>query len=668
MSTLMITEEKETVSAWMSGVLAGKAPFSFIYGDIPSQDFLEKWYVGSNSVPAADGSVAHTVTFADTNTGLTCVLELTEYQDNPAVEWLVRFRNGGAHDTPLLSDILAADIVCGDKGVSDPILRFSKGSSAKIDDFALQEQRVAPESDVTFTSTGSRTYLPFFNMELGDDGVITSIGWTGTWKAVFGCSAEGAITFKAGLAATHLLLHPGEEIRLPRMLLLFWHGDRIRAHNMLRRHLVANHLPHPGGKEVEAPICNSTWGGMKTHNHLKTIRFIKDHNLDYDFYWIDAGWFGPDHETEEFQNFHTEDWAYHMGIWRVNRLVHPDGLKPIVDAVHDANMQLLLWFAPFMGVEGSPWQQEHPEWAEDTVCWGDNGIGMNPTKVAIRRIMFRDPAAGKWLADYIGSLMDEHGVDNYREDIGMPGSGDDAPDRQGMGEIKAIENFYAYWDELLRRKPNMLIDNCSGGGTRVDLETMGRSLVLHRSDYNCDPNADPIGSQVMTYGLAHWAPLVGGGTPAAPGNTYNFRSGLSGGMAFSLFHPCGFGDAPTEPQVNYPIEWHREMLTQFRRTRRFFKGDFYPLTDCTLSDEVWMAYQLDRPGDGEGMVVAFRRKHSPYPSAEFKLQGIDPSAQYEIDNVDTGEVSRCSGDHLSDGLPVSIPGKAESRLIFYRRI
>ena len=68
------------------------------------------------------------------------------------------------------------------------------------------------------------------------------------------------------------------------------------------------------------------------------------------------------------------------------------------------------------------------------------------------------------------------------------------------------------------------------------------------------------------------------------------------------------------------------------------------------------------------MVVAFRREHSPYASAEFKLRGIDPSAHYEMDNVDTGEASRFSGEQLSAGLCVSIPEKAESRFVFYRRI
>jgi len=234
-----------------------------------------------------------------------------------------------------------------------------------------------------------------------------------------------------------------------------------------------------------------------------------------------------------------------------------------------------------------------------------------------------------------------------------------------VGEIKAMEYFYLYWDELLRRRPSMLIDNCLGGGRRIDLETIGRSLVLHRSDYNCDPAASPVASQSMTWGLAHWVPLVGGAVPPAPGNTYNFRSGLSGGMAFSLFPAGGFGSAPTEVAPGYPVAWHREMLSQFRRTRKFFKGDFYPLTGCSLSEEDWMALQFNCPDDG--MILAFLRKDSPYPIAELPLHGLDPSGRYVVENVDTREEIQHTGADLLRGLTISIAARAESRLLFYKR-
>ena len=47
----------------------------------------------------------------------------------------------------------------------------------------------------------------------------------------------------------------------------------------------------------------------------------------------------------------------------------------------------------------------------------------------------------------------------------------DTADRQGMAETRHIEGLYAFWDDLLKRHPNLIIDNCASGGRRIDLET-----------------------------------------------------------------------------------------------------------------------------------------------------------------------------------------------------
>ena len=52
---------------------------------------------------------------------------------------------------------------------------------------------------------------------------------------------------------THLKLYPGEEIRTPRILLLFWHGDRTRGHNLWRRLILAHYTPRPNGQLLAAP-------------------------------------------------------------------------------------------------------------------------------------------------------------------------------------------------------------------------------------------------------------------------------------------------------------------------------------------------------------------------------------------------------------------------------
>ena len=63
----------------------------------------------------------------------------------------------------------------------------------------------------------------------------------------------------------------------------------------------------------------------------------------------------------------------------------------------------------------------------------------------------------------------------------------DVPDRQGITEIRYVTGLLAYWDELRRRRPDMLIDTCASGGRRNDLETLRRAVPLWRSDYAFEP-------------------------------------------------------------------------------------------------------------------------------------------------------------------------------------
>ncbi|PUU97480.1 alpha-galactosidase, partial [Acinetobacter baumannii] len=68
-----------------------------------------------------------------------------------------------------------------------------------------------------------------------------------------------------------------------------------------------------------------------------------------------------------------------------------------------------------------------------------------------------------------------NGAAGYREDTGLPYAGEDAPDREGIAEIRSVEALYEIWDGYRARIPGLLIDNCGGGGSRVDLETLSRA-------------------------------------------------------------------------------------------------------------------------------------------------------------------------------------------------
>jgi alpha-galactosidase len=633
----------------------GVPPFAFTYGGRPVVELLPQW----NVTRSAAGDAARTVAWRDPGTGLECRLEQQLFPGYPAVEWVLRLKNTGTQDTPLIEDIqpLAMDW----HAAGEAHLRRSVGSPCRPDDFNYRIDALPRGETIRMAAGGGRSsnaWLPFFNLQTAATGVILAIGWTGQWAAEFARDAQGRIALRAGQELTRLVLRPGEEIRTPRILLLFWEGEPQASHNLLRRFILEHHTPHPGGKPLEGPLTVAHWGGMKTHEHLSRIEAYRRQHLDYEYYWIDAGWYGTtdSYSPDEF----TGDWFKHVGNWSINPAAHPEGLRPISDAAAKAGMKFLLWFEPERAVGGTPLTREHPEW-----FLGENKPGAS--------LLFDlgNPEARQWMTEYITTFMKRQGVRLYRQDFNFDPlpywRAADAPDRQGMAEIRHVEGLYEFWDAILASQPGMIIDNCASGGRRIDLETISRSIPLWRSDWQCGWEHDPTPGQTHTMGLSYWVPLSGTGVLGAArraGDTYNFRSNLSAAIQFGIYPYESF-----PIRDDYPWDWHRRMLAEYRRARPLFRGDYYPLTPCSDANDAWAVFQFHRPDLGEGMLLAFRRPASPFISADFRLQALNPDAEYELEDADAGTRRRVGGGELiNQGVRLIMDRAPASRLVFYRSI
>jgi len=621
--------------------------FSFDYGGRPFPEGFER-------SPQGPEVWAHP-------SGLTVTVESTSDPGTGAQEWTLWFENRGTADSAPLTNVYPLDARAAfPDGCT---VTTAKGTTGKIDDFALVKNSLHPGESKEYAACGSRAYIPFFNVGGEHAGAVCALGWTGRWSVKVDVH-EGGARVTGGMPSAGFYLRPGERVRTPRALWMPWNGRRLDAHSALRRHLVKN-MPKGADGQPQAPICFGTWGGMKTATHKKLIEFIKAQGFRYDLYWIDAGWYGDDHETEEFQNFANEDWFFHVGNWRVNRKVHPDGLRPVTDAAHAAGMKVLLWFHSLDCHSHLGWYKEHPEWGR--ITW-EGHFGTKYMKephpiVKVASAYLDDPATARFIADTIGGLLKEHGADCYREDTSMPAGHPDEPGRDGIGEMKAVENYYAFWDSLRAQNPGLLIDNCGGGGTHIDLETVARSYVFHRSDYNCYPDADPIGSQVGNHGLGHFVPLPCGAVGGA-GDTYAFRSSLNGGKAFSFslkFDKAG--KALIGELAGYPFDWHRRMLEEFQTVKPYLWGDFYPLTECDTATDGVLAYQLDRSDLGRGVIFAFRRQDCETESFRVTPE-LEKGVRYVFEEIEGGAPAYVTG---AETLEIAIAEKRGSRLILYRK-
>ena len=651
----------EDAGRWITTAFAkGKVPpFSFIYGGKPSAEFIRKWKHTMQKEQSDDPQVVkYRISYLDPATGLRADCHVTGFREFNAVEWVMNFTNTSAENSDTLEQVKVVDYTMEAAADGDFKLLHAEGSYGSRADFrpiltelgAGDSIRMAPENG----RSSDRTAFPFFNLGSPDKkGVVVGIGWTGSWYAALSHGGKAA-TLNSGMEKMKLYLLPGESIRTPRICMLFWQGDDpMDGNNRFRRFMLAHHTRKIDGKFAEYPLsagfdwgdpapCNE-YGCLTEEFAVALINRYKQFGIVPEVFWLDAGWYkgsgGPD--------FSGGNWSTCVGNWIIDSTRFPRGLKPLSDAAHRVGAKFMVWFEPERAIVNSWLAKTHPEW-----------MLSSSDKNPVQLFDLGNTEACAWLSKYIGDLLEQNGIDYYRQDFNMGISpyweANDEPGRTGMKEIRHIEGLYAFWDYLLERFPNLLIDNCASGGRRLDLETTSRSAPLWRSDYyHYD---DPDGYQGHTYGLNFFLPIHGTGILQT--DEYSFRSSISSALIYNW--------KITEPGVSF-LDM-QERVKEYQEVRDYYYEDYYPLTGCEdlTRDNIWLAYQLNRPSDGTGIVVAFRRAANPDSSITVKLSGLDAAKRYDVRNRDTGESVVKTGAELASGFELTLAEPKSSLLLQYK--
>ena len=231
-----------------------KPPFSFVYGDQPSDKLLADWprKVETKQLDAA--RTQQTTRWTDPKTGLEVRCVAVDYNDYPAVEWTVYFKNGGTNSTPILKDIQGLDTWFERGEGGEFILHGNKGDWNVAEGYEPYRLTLGPGVSKRFAPTGGRPTngpdgWPYYNLQMPGGGLILAIGWPGQWASLFTRDDKNGLRIVAGQEVTSLTLKPGEEIRSPLTALLFWQGeDVVRSQNLWRRWFMAHNIPKVDGK------------------------------------------------------------------------------------------------------------------------------------------------------------------------------------------------------------------------------------------------------------------------------------------------------------------------------------------------------------------------------------------------------------------------------------
>lgn len=626
-------------SAAKTSVRTSHWPFSFVYGGVSSDVFLDSW---------TREETAAGLRFRDPAGQLEvdCVRDV--HPGWPVSEWVLRFRNVSKTNTKILERVRPFDLALPARAPQYTLHR-ANGSPCRATDYLPEEtilkaapdwfestfRHIARETRVaTSGGCGSASAWPYFNLEAQGEGMIAAIGWSGQWAADFAVSSEdNLLRMTAGQEDGRFYLKPGEEVRSPRAVVLFWKRDHwFEAQNVWRAWLIARRLHRPGGTLVTHLVnaassyyfgCN-TPTPMNAANQIATVNRFLEHGIPLDHWWIDAAWYPCGRNS----------W-YDTGAWRPDPVRFPRGLREVTDHLRAKGLRSIVWFEPERCVDGSELERQHPDF-------------LYPGKGSQRLVNLGNPEAWNWVVSHIEGLVAHEGIDVYRQDFNMSPLDtwrrNDAreKDRVGLSEMKHVDGYYRWYAEILRRDPKRQIDSCAGGGRRNDVETMYMAVPFLRSDFTQLAESQ----QSQTMGLGLWVPFYGASMFKV--DRYSFRS-----WSTPYLHITGDVTAPD-------FDWDSlrgEIALWKKHLVPYFDKDFYPLTPFGVARDTWAGWQFHDPATGRGVLQLFRRDRAPYPVLTVRPFGLEKKRVYTFTDVDTGRVITARGGESFE-FRIAKPGSA----------
>ena len=236
-------------------------------------------------------------------------------------------------------------------------------------------------------------------------------------------------------------------------------------HKFIRRHIV-----RPCNTERRPVVLNTWEGNYFNIDEDRMVEFAK-HAVacGIDMLVMDDGWFGK----------RINDRAG-LGDWWANPDRFKNGLVPFVRRIKEQGIRFGIWIEPEMVNPDSDLYRAHPDWALCAEGRDHQRSRMqlvldmtNPDVLAYLKKSFKETFEGVEL-DYIKWDFNRH--------LCQIASNCVPADRQGEVAHRFMLGAYELYQWFCDEYPDVMIENCSGGGGRYDLGMMKYSSQIWASD------------------------------------------------------------------------------------------------------------------------------------------------------------------------------------------
>ncbi len=439
-------------------------------------------------MPATFGPDAQTKTLEidaqDAVTGVQVTLSYSVFADSDAIARSVRVTNGGKASIRLnkiLSMSLDMDGLDNDARSYEMLsLHGSWARERQIDRRTLGYGKTSVSSTRGESSHQENPFIALLSADCNQEhgqAYGFHFAYSGNFLAQVEKNQFGMLRVSMGIHPEGFCfeLKPGESFQAPEVLLVY-SAEGIGGMSRIYHDLYREHMIRSPYKDKKRPILINNWEAtyfdFDTEKLLSIAREAKKSGIE--MLVMDDGWFG-----------YRNDDNTSLGDWFVNEDKLQGGLKYLVDEVGKIGLQFGIWFEPEMISPDSDLYREHPDWAirvpDREPCRMRNQYVLDLSRKEVRDEIWKRVSAVLHSANIAYVKWD---MNRQLCDIGsckLPA------DRQGELLHRYVLGMYELQERLITEFPDLLLENCSGGGARFD-----PGMLYYSPQIWCSDDTDAI--------------------------------------------------------------------------------------------------------------------------------------------------------------------------------
>ncbi len=497
---------------------------------------------------------------------------------------------------------------------------------------------------------------PFFVVrnEATGEHIVGGIAWSGNWAVELTCEQyagpDAVLGFRMGPVspAPQRVIEAGETVETPKVHLAVLETDFDGAIQAWHRHLRQNVLRSLPPLRDNRVLYNH-WG---YHEHeLTEARLMLEVDIAAEMgaevFVVDAGWFG---------NMGTNWWRT-VGDWQCGDRL-PNGLEPVFDYARQKGLICGLWLDLERFGDQSNVITQHPEWR----------LQRYGRATETGDIDLTNPDAIEHLEQALVGVIERYKLELFRLDYNtMPFEGGQTV-REGRAENtlwRYYENVYAMYERIAARYPNMLMENCSGGGGRTDIGLVSRFHYTWVTDWQIAPRTLRI-----VNGMSMALPPERIDRNAGVGQDghqradldFQMRSCMLGHFTLTGIYPgAGEGSTDMVQRIRHHVAVYKTVIRPFLSTSKVFHHT--PVLK-THEPQGWAVIELAAEDQSRAVAAIFRLAGHAEDTYQLRLRSVAAGKRYRVTLDNAGQTIEMDGAALLyEGLTIRLARPLTSELI-----